>query len=57
MRPYKTAFSHEKALEIMRGDSGKIFDPDVFDVFLALEQEFARLCQELKAAATNSQAW
>lgn len=56
VRPYKTAFSHEKALNIIQGDSGKFFDPDIFEVFLAHEQEFAQLCHSLKATTHGEQA-
>ncbi len=33
-RPYKDAFSNEKALEIMREGRGKHFDPTMLDLFL-----------------------
>jgi len=32
-RPYKPAFSHEKALEILRDGIGSHFDPQVFEAF------------------------
>jgi putative two-component system response regulator len=32
-RPYKEAFSHEKARGIITGDSGRHFDPEVVDAF------------------------
>ena len=32
-RPYKQAYSHEKAVEIIVGDSGKHFDPVLVEVF------------------------
>lgn len=35
-RPYKEAFSHEKALAIISNDSGKHFDPDLVAHFLNL---------------------
>jgi len=34
-RPYKSAFSNEKALEIMAEGRGRHFDPDLYDVFIA----------------------
>ena len=40
VRPYKEAFSHEQAVETIRGDSGKHFDPMITEAFLNLEQEF-----------------
>jgi len=33
-RPYKKAFSHEKAVEIIMEDAGKHFDPKIAEVFL-----------------------
>ena len=39
-RPYKEPFSHEKAVEIIKEDSGRKFDPNIVDVFLELEKEF-----------------
>jgi len=32
-RPYRKAFPHERTLEIMQGDAGRIFDPTLFAVF------------------------
>jgi response regulator RpfG family c-di-GMP phosphodiesterase len=42
-RVYKEAFSHDKAIEIITGDRGKQFDPEVVDAFMALESEFRRI--------------
>jgi len=39
-RVYKPAFSHEKSRAIIIEGSGKHFDPDIVDAFLALEQDF-----------------
>ena len=33
-RPYKQAFTHEKAVEIIKNDSGTHFDPTLVEVFL-----------------------
>jgi putative two-component system response regulator len=38
-RPYKKAFSHEKAVEIIREGYGRHFDPKLVDVFIACEKE------------------
>jgi putative two-component system response regulator len=35
-RPYKEAFSHEKAVDIIRSGSGTHFDPVIVDVFLEI---------------------
>ena len=39
-RPYKDAFSHEKALEIIKEAKGTHFDPLIADVFIKHEDEF-----------------
>ncbi len=42
-RPYKEAFSHERARDIIVNGSGKQFDPDVVEAFLKQEQEFVKV--------------
>ena len=39
-RPYKNAFPHEKAVEIIKESSGTHFDPQLVKVFLACEKKF-----------------
>ncbi|MCL2874540.1 MAG: response regulator [Defluviitaleaceae bacterium] len=39
-RPYKTAFPHEKAVEIIMKDSGTHFDPKLCEVFGSVSDEF-----------------
>jgi len=39
-RPYKKAFSHEEAMDIIVEGRGKHFDPELVDVFLSIEAEF-----------------
>jgi len=41
-RPYKKAFSHEQAVEIIREGFGTQFDPIICEVFLANEKVFER---------------
>jgi HD-GYP domain-containing protein (c-di-GMP phosphodiesterase class II) len=41
-RPYRPAYSPEQAIEAMRADRGRVFDPDVLD-------RFARIVQTLPA--------
>lgn len=38
-RAYKLAFSHEKAVAIMREGRGSHFDPDILDAFLQIEDQ------------------
>lgn len=44
-RPYKEAFSHDKAIKIMKEESFK-FDPFLFSIFLDNESEFNRIRKE-----------
>jgi HD-GYP domain-containing protein (c-di-GMP phosphodiesterase class II) len=39
-RPYKEAFSHQKALETIRAERGTHFDPYITDRFLAISDRF-----------------
>jgi putative two-component system response regulator len=40
VRPYKKAFSHEKAVEILLADSGTHFDPELIKVFKNIADDF-----------------
>ena len=39
-RAYKPAFSHEHAVQLMSEERNRRFDPDVFDAFLRVSDEF-----------------
>ncbi|MEG2854107.1 MAG: HD domain-containing protein [Cetobacterium sp.] len=39
-RPYKRAFTHEEALEVLRDESGKSFDPYIVAIFEVFEDKF-----------------
>jgi len=39
-RPYKQPFTHEKAVEIIKSDSGTHFDPTLVEVFLSVSDIF-----------------
>ena len=49
-RVYKEAFSHEKAKQIILEGKAKHFDPDLVDIFLALEETFIQLKNALSDA-------
>ena len=49
-RPYKDAFTHEQAVEIIKKDSGRHFDPDLVTLFLSVSDEFSQV------STVNSQA-
>ncbi|MCL2101931.1 MAG: response regulator, partial [Fibromonadales bacterium] len=42
-RPYKPAFTHEKATKIIIESKGKQFDPSIVDVFLKVSDQFAKV--------------
>ncbi|PKL17677.1 MAG: hypothetical protein CVV49_09805 [Spirochaetae bacterium HGW-Spirochaetae-5] len=41
-RPYKEAFTHEKAIDIMRKEEGK-YDPELFNLFLKNAEKFNKI--------------
>jgi len=45
-RPYKKAFSHEKACEIIEEGSGSHFDPVLVEAFIRVKDEFDNITQE-----------
>lgn len=45
-RPYKKAFSFEKAFEIMEADRGVFFDPQLLDLFMDNRAVFMRIKEE-----------
>jgi response regulator RpfG family c-di-GMP phosphodiesterase len=49
-RVYKPAFSHEKAMEIMREGRGSHFDPDVIAAMEAIEETFRKIAAEFSDA-------
>ncbi len=49
-RPYKKAFSHEKAMDIILPDSGSHFDPEVIDALLKNQDEFQYIARRFKDA-------
>ena len=42
-RPYKPAFPHEKAVNIIFQDRGKRFDPKLVDVFMSIQDRFEEI--------------
>ena len=39
-RPYKKAFTHEEAVEIIKKDSGSHFDPKIVEAFMNIAEDF-----------------
>ena len=50
-RPYRPAFTHETALELIRQGSGEHFDPDVVDAMLAVEEKFKAISHQFQASS------
>lgn len=38
VRPYKRAFTHEEALDIITQDNGKFYDPAIYDTFMRMNE-------------------
>ena len=47
-RPYKGAFTHEKATDIIRGGSGTHFDPNLIDLFEEIHPVFKEIASEIR---------
>ncbi|NLJ99914.1 MAG: two-component system response regulator [Clostridia bacterium] len=47
-RVYKDAVPHEKAVAVIKEDSGKHFDPNVVHAFLKLQKEFKEISKKYK---------
>jgi PAS domain S-box-containing protein len=52
-RVYKEAFSHETAVDIIRAERGRQFDPDIVDCFLDLADEFRAIALRFADAARS----
>lgn len=42
-RPYKEAYSHEKAIDIIKEEKGRSFDPEIVDLFLKIHKIFHKI--------------
>ncbi|MCB9639893.1 MAG: response regulator [Myxococcales bacterium] len=47
-RIYKDAFSHQKSMDIITEGRGKHFDPAIVDAFLALEEQFDQIRNQME---------
>jgi two-component system, response regulator RpfG len=48
IRPYKKAWSHEKAFDLIAEERGTQFDPILADIFLNKSEHVTKICEELK---------
>jgi putative two-component system response regulator len=51
-RPYKKAFTHEAAVDIIMKDSGKHFDPKITEVFFDIKDKFKNMSQDISKFLT-----
>jgi hypothetical protein len=52
-RVYKPAFSHDKAMNILREGNAKHFDPDMIDALNACEDEFIEISKQFHDEHTD----
>ncbi|MFC7515243.1 HD domain-containing phosphohydrolase [Herbaspirillum sp. GCM10030257] len=55
-RVYKPAFSHDKAMHIMREGRGKHFDPDILDAFIEIEEQVRAIATQYRDDVTDDNA-
>lgn len=53
-RPYKEPFAFEKSFEMMTGERGTHFDPEIIDVFIKYRSKFEALYDEFRSTQTES---
>lgn len=56
-RPYRPAFTHETAVELIRQGSGEHFDPDVVDAMLAIEEKLKTIALRFQPAGDLQSGW
>lgn len=55
-RVYKDAFPHEECVRLIREGAGTQFDPELVNVFLSIEEDFAAIGKKFVAQAAASMA-
>ena len=55
-RPYRPAFTHETAVELIRQGRGDHFDPDIVDAMLAVEATFKNIATQFRAGQESTVA-
>jgi putative two-component system response regulator len=53
VRPYKKAFTHEEACQIIEKESGTHFDPVLVDAFCRVQGKFSRVVEENRSVYLN----
>ena len=52
-KPYRPAFTHETAVELIRQERGEHFDPEVVDAMLAVEEKFKTIAHQFQAGGAD----
>lgn len=55
-RVYKPAFSHDKAMEIIRKGRGSHFDPDIVDALNTIEDQFIEIADQFSDTIYEQEA-
>ena len=55
-RPYKIPVEHEKAVAIMKADSGTHFDPELIEVFLEVHERFREISMQYAPPKVKAEA-
>jgi len=55
-RPYRPAFTHETAVELIRQGRREDFDPDVVDAMLTVEEKFKTIATQFQPGHDRSAA-
>ncbi|MCL6602099.1 MAG: HD domain-containing protein [Paenibacillus sp.] len=55
-RVYKSAFSHEKALEIINQERGHHFDPDIVDAFMEIHNDMLQITRDFEQLVYEANA-
>ena len=53
VRPYKTPFTHEKAIDIIKSDSGTHFDPVLVQLLVSVEKQFDDAAKRMGTSGYN----
>ncbi len=56
-RPYKEAFSHEEAVQIITADRGVSFDPEIVDLFLEIHPTFREIADSIPDSEEEAAAF
>ena len=56
-RVYKEPIPHKEAVEIIKEGRGTIFDPEIVDVFMGIEDQFEKTYEKYSTKAPEQESW